>query len=69
MEFDWRFIEKSYINEDYSGNVAPITKEQTKKILSQLENCVCKIYEISGNKGTGFFVKFHFLTNLNYYLF
>lgn len=48
---------KSYINEDYSGNVAPITKDQSKILLSQLEKCVCKIFETNGNKGTGFLCK------------
>ena len=48
---------KYYINEDYSGNVAPITKDQSKILLSQLEKCVCKIFETNGNKGTGFLCK------------
>ena len=37
--------------ERYPG---PVTIEQTKKILSQLHNCICKINNKNG-KGTGFF--------------
>ena len=32
----------------------PVTIEQTKKILKQMENCICKIINSDG-KGTGFF--------------
>ena len=31
--------------------------EGTKKILYQMENCICKIYNNDGGKGTGFFCK------------
>ena len=33
----------------------PITSEQTKIILKQMENCICKIYGSSNFLGTGFF--------------
>ena len=42
------------LNEDFSGNGAPVANNVTKMILSQLEKCVCKIYKINGKKGTGF---------------
>lgn len=39
-------------------NATPIiNSEQSKYILSQLENCVCKIYQPDGGEGTGFFCK------------
>jgi len=38
----------------------PIDIEGTKKILYQMENCICKIYEDNGKKGTGFFCKIPF---------
>ena len=37
----------------------PVDIEGTKKILSQMENCICKIYQ-DGKKGTGFFCKIPF---------
>jgi hypothetical protein len=37
----------------------PVDIEGTKLILSQMENCICKIY-INGKKGTGFFSKIPF---------
>ncbi len=33
----------------------PVTIEQTKRILEQLEKCICKIYMSNGGKATGFF--------------
>ena len=44
--------------------------EGTKIILSQLENCICKIIKDDGKKGTGFFSKIPFpnKTNLLYVL-
>ena len=50
----------SPFNEDFSGNGAPVPSNVTKMILSQLEKCVCKVYESSGNKATGF------LSNLSF---
>ena len=37
----------------------PVDLEGTKKILSQMENCICQIYPKKGN-GTGFFCKIPF---------
>jgi hypothetical protein len=33
----------------------PMPSEQTKVILSQLDNCICKVCEEENKKGTGFF--------------
>ena len=35
----------------------PISTKGIKKILNQMENCICKIYRNDGKKGTGFFCK------------
>jgi hypothetical protein len=32
-----------------------VTIEDTKKIIKQLESCICQIYANDGGKGTGFF--------------
>ena len=50
---DASFIKEKNL-EDY---LIPITSEHTKKILSQMEKNVCKIYMNNGIKGTGFFCK------------
>ena len=42
----------------------PVPIEGTKKILFQMENCVCKIYLEKGGIGTGFFCKIPFNNNL-----
>ena len=47
-------VEKELINEKYPEVV---TIEGTKKILEQMEKCICKIFTKDGNKGTGFFCK------------
>jgi len=47
---------------------APIDLEGTKMILSQMENCICKIVKDDGKKGTGFFCKFSFLDEHNLFL-
>jgi len=39
---------------------APLDLEGTKMILSQMENCICKIVKDNGVKGTGFFCKIPF---------
>ena len=52
-------IKEKYL-EDYP---IPITSESTKIILSQMENCVCKIYMDNGVKGTGFFCKIPYREN------
>ena len=44
-------------NEDYKGRAPPLTSVQTKIILSQLEQYVCKIYQKNDKKGTGFMCK------------
>ena len=35
----------------------PVSKEGTKTILSQMENCICQIYKKNGSIGTGFFLQ------------
>ena len=50
-------IEKELINDKYPEHV---TIEGTKKILEQMEKCICKIYKNDGNKGTGFFCKINY---------
>ena len=47
------FIEEKYIEK--SPN--PITIEGTENILHQMKNCICKIINNDGNKGTGFFCR------------
>ena len=42
----------------------PVSLEGTKKILFQMENCICKIYLKNGEIGTGFFCKIPFNNNL-----
>ena len=32
-----------------------ITIEETKRIIDQLQNCICQVYISNGGKGTGFF--------------
>jgi len=39
---------------------APVVLEGTKVILSQMENCICKIVKDNGEKGTGFFCSIPF---------
>ena len=42
----------------------PVSLEGTKKILYQMENCICKIYCNNNSTGTGFFCKIRFQNNL-----
>ena len=42
----------------------PVPIEGIKKILFQLENCICQIYQKKGGKGTGFFCKILFQNQL-----
>ena len=42
----------------------PVPIEGIKKILFQLENCICQIYQKKGGKGTGFFCKILFKNKL-----
>ena len=46
-----------------SKSLEPISIEQTKNILYQMEKCVCKIFN-KGIKGTGFFSKIPYQSNL-----
>ena len=39
---------------------SPVSIQGMKKILFQLENCICQIYLKNGEKGTGFFTKIKF---------
>jgi V8-like Glu-specific endopeptidase len=49
-------IEESLIEEQ----PIPVDIEGTKLILSQMENCICKIVKDNGGKGTGFFCSIPF---------
>ena len=49
-------IEETLIEEQ----PAPVDLEGTKLILSQMENCICKIVKDNGQKGTGFFCNIPF---------
>ena len=42
----------------------PVSIQGLKTILFQLENCICKIYQKNGGKGTGFFCKIIFQNKL-----
>ena len=53
-------IKKEILIEDQPS---PIPIQGLKTILFQLENCICQIYQKTGGKGTGFFVKFYFKIN------
>ena len=53
-------IEESLIEEQ----PIPVSLEGTKKILYQMENCICKIYCENDKIGTGFFTKIKFKNNL-----
>ena len=43
--------------------ITPISLRKTRKILEQMENCVCKMY-VEGKKGTGFFMKIPYKNDL-----
>ena len=45
------------------GAITPISLRKTRKILEQMENCVCKMY-VEGKKGTGFFMKIPYKNDL-----
>ena len=55
-------IKKEILIEDQPK---PVSIQGTKKILFQLENCICQIYNKKGGKGTGFLLKYYF--KINYY--
>jgi len=48
----------------FKNQPIPVSLEGTKKIVSQLENCICKIYKKNGETGTGFFCNIPFNNNL-----
>ena len=54
-------IKKEKMIEEYPR---PITIEGTKIILNQLENCICKIFNPNGEKGTGFFCIINYKNNI-----
>ena len=41
----------------FDKSTIPVSFENTEKILSQMKNCICKIYKNKGETGTGFFCK------------
>lgn len=49
--------------EEINTNLQPhsISIEYNRKIISQLENCICMIYQKKGGTGTGFFCKFNLI--------
>lgn len=51
------FFSNITINENIIGNIPPLTSQQTKIILSQLEKAVCKIYNSKTSIATGFLLK------------
>jgi len=56
----------SYINQEVliEDQPSPVSLQGTKKILFQLENCICQISLKNGGKGTGFFTKILFQNKL-----
>ena len=44
---------------EVKGAIEPVSLENTKTILKQMESCVCKIH-LGPKKGTGFFIKIPF---------
>ena len=48
----------------FQDQLSPVLLQGTKTILSQLENCICRIYPKNGGKGTGFFTKIKFKNKL-----
>ena len=54
-------IKKEVLIEDQP---IPVSIQGIKKILFQLENCICQIYQRKGGKGTGFFCKILFNNKL-----
>ena len=41
----------------FDNSTIPISFENIEKILSQMKNCICKIYKNNGSTGSGFFCK------------
>ena len=48
--------EKVILETQIENYPCPVSKENTEKILKQMEHCVCRIY-CDKKKGTGFFTK------------
>ena len=42
----------------------PITIEESKAIINEMENYICKIYKKDGGKATGFFCRIPFFNNM-----
>ena len=42
----------------------PVSLKDTKRIVYQMENCICKIFCENDEIGTGFFTKIKFKNNL-----
>ena len=53
-------IEENFNNEAHIGKIPPITKTQSKKIISQINKQICKIYASKEKYGTGFFCKIYY---------
>ena len=52
---------EEFVNEKYiEDSVNPVSIEGIETILYQMKNCVCKIYQKEGSKGTGFFCRIPF---------
>jgi len=56
-------IIKTKTNKNGNKLLSPISIEGTKKILSQMENCVCNIYLENFESITGFFMKIPYKSN------
>ena len=55
----------SYIEEGFIENQPiPVTIEGTKTIVSQMENCICKIIKEDSKTGIGFFSKIPYKKNI-----
>jgi len=52
------------LEKSIGGQPNPVSIKNTKKILFQMENFICKIYLKNGGTGTGFFCKIPFNNNL-----
>ena len=48
----------------FKNQPIPVSLDGTKKIVFQMENCICKIYLKNGETGTGFFCKIPYNNNL-----
>ena len=55
-----KIIQEKFI----ANSLIPASIEITKKIVNQMEKCVCKIFN-NGKKGTGFFTKYTYKNKIN----